>query len=188
MAAARFAVSSSNGAAAVAAQALSPKHSCLAAAKPSVQTAERIRHIDQPVSLFSAAAVVARSASLALASSGSSRPRTVTAAVAPTHAAAGSSDTLSAAAATTATLLEWMQQQGCVVCGVELEYSQGPAGQVYRELKASKVCLCGWVHMQGGGGWCARQRSQHGPTALTLLAPLLHPCLMPVLPTGPAPR
>lgn len=129
MAAARFAASSSNAAAALPLS--STKHSYREAAKPSVQTASRSRHVDQSVTLYSAAAVVAGSASLA--SSGSSRPRTVTA-----HAC--SSDTLSAAAATTAALLEWMQQRGCVVCGVELDYSQGPAGQVYRELKASKVC------------------------------------------------
>jgi hypothetical protein len=57
------------------------------------------------------------------------------AAVSPAAAA----DALCDAAATTSALLDWMQQQGCVVQGVELQYGQGEQGQIYRELKASKV-------------------------------------------------
>lgn len=58
-------------------------------------------------------------------------------------------DALAAAAATTEALLAWMQQQGCTVEGVQLDYNQGPQGQVWRELKASKVCEEG-CRPQGG--------------------------------------
>jgi hypothetical protein len=60
---------------------------------------------------------------------------TCVAAVSPAAAA----DALRDAAATTSALLDWMQQQGCVVHGLELQYGQGEQGQIYRELKASKV-------------------------------------------------
>jgi hypothetical protein len=67
-------------------------------------------------------------------------------AAAAAAAAAGAStsdtaDAVSAAAATTEALLAWMQQQGCVVEGVQLQYSQGPQGQVWRELKACNVSI-----------------------------------------------
>jgi hypothetical protein len=152
MAAAGLAASSSNGAAAaVPGRSLRPKQPCRAAVKPSARATPRSCHVDQSAALFPAGGAMVGTASLAGSSSSSNssssssrRSRTVIAAAAPSsHAAAtGSSDTLSAAAATTAALLEWMQQQGCVVSGVALEYSQGPAGHVYRELKASQVCQC----------------------------------------------
>lgn len=103
----------------------------------------------QAVDTAPPSAVVPRLASLAVSSSSSSRTRpcqnTARTGTSAASVAAGSqsaADTaFAAAAATTEALLEWMQQQGCVVGGVQLDYSQGAAGQIYRELKALNVSV-----------------------------------------------
>lgn len=81
-------------------------------------------------------------AAAACSSNGSSSGRRHHHLTASAAQAAAAPDALAAAEATTSSLLEWMQQQGCVVQGVELQYGLGQQGQVYRELRASKV---GWT-------------------------------------------
>jgi hypothetical protein len=146
MAAARACISSSSTAAAAAAFGRGPQ--------PHFRSLKLYRSTLQRRAIFMAAGFTTglahhaigaiELASLAPSSSSSCRKERVRHRPAAAAAAAGAgaidaADAVAAAAATTEALLAWMQQQECVVEGVQLEYSQGPQGQVWRELKACKV-------------------------------------------------